>query len=555
MLNKFTLFLLLVGLTAFYACKDKLVDNPLTNKPPTTKIFLNPDSNKTVSQQPSNIHLYWSGDDPDGTVLGFYFKWDDDTSWTFTTKNDSLFLLQVGAVNRSFTVKVAAVDNSGNGIYDSDIIQNGIHYGAEPFTDFNGNGVRDANVGEPYTDLNGNGKYDPGEPYTDLNGNGKIDFSEPFIDIGLIDPNPATLTIPIKNTAPTIVWDALSTHPDISFSVMTFGWDVADIDGDMIHGVNTIQNINIALNDTTKFVSLNGTVSVITIRTSNFNSADPLMDIYINGIPTNLPINSQTGDTIRLPGLKFDANNIFYVQVVDISGAESAWISSAAQPNSNPGWFVKRPKGNVALVNNYSGFNPPSSFYTNIMDSLFSGKYDVIDLVNQKLPYINSTFLETVKLFKGILWYTDNNPSLDLAGATVQKITAANVKIFFSMLFPLPTTDDLNVIQGFLPIRSDSSSYISTLKTNVVVSDTSHTGYPTLKVSVPFNRVRGFFLNPSVTPIYYCPNKELAGFVGFENSSKNIFFLGLPLNSMDGIPGSVAQLLTKVFFQDFNITP
>ncbi|MDR3668629.1 MAG: hypothetical protein P4L35_17450 [Ignavibacteriaceae bacterium] len=512
MLNKFTLFLLLAGLTAFYACKDKLVDNPNPNQPPTTKIFLNPDS--TISLQQSNIHLYWSGDDPDGTVMGFYFSWDG-IHWSFTTKNDSLFSLQIGAVDTIYSFRVAAVDNSGSGKYISDVYQNGIHFGPEPFTD-----------------LNGNGKWDAGEP---------------FVDIGLIDPHPARLKVPIKNTAPTVAWDALSTHPDTSYTAMTFGWDAADIDGDANHGVNTIQSIHIALNDTNKFVSLNGTVSVVTIRTSG----NPLMDIYINGDVTDQPVDS-AGHKIQLAGLAFNSNNIFYVQAQDISGAKSPWISSATQPKSNPGWFVKKPQGTIGLVNNYAAYDNPGNFYPEMMDSI-NYKYDVIDLVNQTLPYINITFLETVKLFKGILWYTDNNPSLDLANATVQKISAAGVKIFFTMLFP-QTLDVVSQVQGFLPIRSDSSSYLAIIAPNKIISDTNHV-YPTLKVSTSFPRVRAFFLNSGDIPIYYFPNKELAGFIGFENSDKSIFFIGAPLHKMIGNPGSVAQLLTKVFFQDFNITP
>jgi len=526
MLNKFTVILLLAGLTAFFACKDKVVDNPLANKPPTTKIFLSPDS--SVSQQQSKIHLYWTGDDPDGQIVGYYFSWDG-VNWTFTSKNDSLFSLQIGAVNATFTFRVSAVDNSGSGGYVSDVYQNGIHYGPEPFKD-----------------LNGNGKWDAGEPY---------------VSIGLIDPNPAILKLPIKNTAPTIAWDALSTHPDTSFTVMTFGWDAADIDGDMYHGLNTIVHIDIALNDTTKFVEMNGTVSIVTIRTSDFTNPNPLMDIYINGDVTNQPVDS-TGNKIKLPGLVYNSNNVFYVRAVDNSGAKSPFIASTTQTptvtNHNNGkWFVKKPVGNIALVNNYAAYSSPgtapSDFYPPMMDSLgLTGKYDVIDLVKQIPPYINITFLETVKLFKGLIWYTDNAPSLDLANATVQKITAANVKIFFTMLFP--QTIDLNQIGGFLPISADTSYYLSVIAPNKLVRDTSNSGYSNLKVASSFQRVRSFKLNPGVTPIYYFPNKELSGYIGFENSSKNIFFIGMPLHKMNGIPGAAA-LLSKVLFNDFNLTP
>src|ERR1035437_7882632 len=525
MLNKFTLFLLLAGLTAFYACKDKLVDNPLKNQPPTTKIFLD-----TVSlPQQSRIHLYWSGDSPDGTVLGFYFSWNGGTTWTFTSKNDSLFSLQIGAADSLFGFRVAAVDNSGNGQYDSDVHQINshqvdVHFGPEPFTD-----------------LNGNGKWDPGEP---------------FVDIGLIDPNPAKLSLPITNTAPVVVWDILSFHPDTSFTAMTFGWDAADLDGN-----STIQNIDIALNDTNNFVVLNGAVAAVTIRTNDFTNPNPLMDIYINGDTTNQPVNLVTGKKIKLPGLIYNSNNVFYVRAVDISNAKSPWISSATQANSKPGWFVKKPHSNFAIVNNYSAFGGTGTFYPDMMDSLkvyknYALGYDLIDLVNENLPYRNYTFLETVKLFKGILWYTDNAPSLDLAGATVQKISAAGVKIFFSMLFPQSAIYDLNVIQQFLPILSDTSSYLAQLAPGKIVRDTTFLpGYPTLKVTSAVQRLIGFNLNPSVYPTYYFPNNELGRYVGFENKSKNIFFIALPLNKMNGIPGSVVELLYKVLFNDFNLTP
>ena len=36
---------------------------------------------------------------------------------------------------------------------------------------------------------------------------------EKFFDIGLIDPTPASLNVPLKNTAPTISWNTLSTTP------------------------------------------------------------------------------------------------------------------------------------------------------------------------------------------------------------------------------------------------------------------------------------------------------------------------------------------------------
>jgi len=516
MTNKFIAAVVLLGMIFISACNEKITDSPIANKAPITKVFLIPDS--TVSQQQSTIKLHWSGDDPDGFVVGYYISWNGH-DWTFTPKNDSLFALQIGAVDTTFNFKVSAVDNSGNGVYDAQITQNNISYGHEPFTDVNGNGVHDGD--------------------------------EPFTDIGLIDPNPAALKLPIKNTAPTIEWNILSTHPDTSFTVMSFGWNANDIDGD-----NTIQNLNIALNDTTNFVSINGGVKMITIKTKDFANANPLMDILIDGDPNNLAANEITGQKIKLPGLIYDANNIFYVQVVDISGAKSIWLSSSIQKNSKPGWFVKKPKGKIVIVDDYKKSDNAPGFYSSMLgDSLqLYGKYDVYDIYTQKPPFLNSTFLETIKLFDAVLWYADNDPSLDLASSSVQKYTTFGGKIFFSLQFPQAV--DMTQIQGFLPVIPDSSDYLTFLPTGATVTDASANGYPQLQVTSSLARARSFYLsNIGVTPIYFFPSHEMKGYIGFENNEKNIFFIGMPLHRINGIPGSVKNLLTKVLFQDFNLTP
>lgn len=505
-MKKIILLLVVLLLPVFLnSCYEKLVDNPVGNKPPNTYLFLFPDS--TISSQPSRLKVHWSGDDPDGFVIGFYFSWDS-LNWTFTQNNDSLFALQIGAVDTNYIFLVAAVDNSGDGIYNAKVFQNGIDFGPEP-----------------YTDLNGNGKYDQGEP---------------FIDIGLIDPTPARLYFPIKNTAPVVSWNTLSFLPDTSFPAMTFGWEASDLDGD-----ETIEHINIALNDTANFVSLNGSVRRITVRTKDFNSANPQMDILIDGNPNNLA-------EVKLPGLKLNDDNVFYVQAVDVSGAKSPFISL---PGSSKTWYVKKPKGKLLLIDNYTVFDDANDFYSAMMDSLgLYDKYDFYDLQSQKPPYINITFLETIKLFGYSIWFTDTNPSLDLASSSVSKYLDAGGKVLFSMQFPANV--DLTVIQGFLPIIADSSDSRSSIFAGVKISaDTTQPVYPNLETSISIFRVRTFYLSQiGVVPIYYFPNNELKGFLGFSNSEKSLFFFGLPLNKVNAGNSNVKALLSKVLFQDFGLT-
>ncbi|MDX1702257.1 MAG: hypothetical protein R3250_16640, partial [Melioribacteraceae bacterium] len=183
----------------FIGCDNTLNDEPLINEVPETSLFLFPDDN--ISQQKSRLHVHWWGDDSDGLIVGFIFKWEGiDSLWSFTTSNDSIFALPIGTVDTSYLFSVSAVDNSGNGHYDESVFLNGIEIMAEPYIDQNENGV-----------------YDEGE------------F---FYDFGAIDETPAIQKFPIRNSAPEVGWNDISVLPERSFPTITVGWDASDLDGD-----------------------------------------------------------------------------------------------------------------------------------------------------------------------------------------------------------------------------------------------------------------------------------------------------------------------------------
>jgi hypothetical protein len=320
---------------------------------------------------------------------------------------------------------------------------------------------------------------------------------------------------------------------------MSFGWEAEDLEGD-----ETIAQINIALNDTSNLISINGSIRRITLRTKDYD--DPKMEILVEGNQNNiLPI--------RLPGLRINANNKFYIQAVDISGATSPWISL---PGEGKNWYVKKPSSKLVIVDDYTSVDDAAGFYSKMMDSLgLVQSYDVYDIHTQLPPFINITFLESIKLFENVLWYSDNNPSLDLANASTQSYMDAGGKILFSIQFP--QTVDLVNIQGFLPIITDSSESRTTIFGGVKISaDTTQPTYPILETSTSLFRIKTFYLGSlGVIPIYYFPNSELKGYIGFSNSAKSLFFIGLPLHKINGGNANVKSLLSKVLFQDFGLSP
>jgi len=520
MIKLLRLVLLFTSGLILLCCAEDAVNNPVGNQPPNTGLFLYPDS--TITQQPSRLKVHWWGDDPDGIIVGFYFMWEGiDSSWIFTVENDSTFSLPIGSADTTYKLMVSAVDGSGNSFYDNEVIQNGINYGSEPFIDENGNGV--------------------------------FDEGEKFYDLGLIDPTPASLIFPIKNTPPVLEWSELSFLPDSSFPVMTFRWNADDLDG-----VETIESINIALNDTNNFVTLDGSIRLITLRIKDVQSFPPEMEIMINGSDQNI-------FPELLSGLILDAENKFYVQAVDLSGAESNRI---VLPDSNEIWYVKKPKGKVLIFDDLTASSSnleATLFYRNMFGTIgggsLAGKYDEYDLANQVLPFENLTLFETIRLFPYTFWYSGSSPSLDLLNIVTNKYLQQGGKIAFSLTLQdssLTFPFDLSTLQGFLPIDSVSAIIPQgfLLPGADVLPASVQVDYPPLKTSVTIAFVRTFTPNSVITTeIYELINPQISGTIGFITTDKSRFFIGLPLHQCNGGDQNVDELLDKVFFEEFGLVP
>ena len=189
-----------------------------------------------------------------------------------------------------------------------------------------------------------------------------------------------------------------------------------------------------------------------------------------------------------------------------------------------------------------------------MMDSLgLSTNYNVLDPLNQPLPYRSVTFLQTLKLFKYVLWYSDNNPTFDLMASSSQKFLDAGGKIAFSTQFL--QNIDLAVISSFLPVNSDTVYARNSIVSGTVISaDTTDPAYPEIATTASLFRLKSFSLNSlGSIPLYYFPNHELSGYIGFYNNTKSIFFIGLPLNKCNGGSANVRALLNKVLIEDFGV--
>ncbi|MDQ3019756.1 MAG: hypothetical protein M3R36_04185 [Bacteroidota bacterium] len=99
------IFVALIGLT--FSCSDP-VTGTIENQPPETYLSLFPDS--IIAPGSTLKKIQWWGDDPDGFVKGFRVSFDS-VNWTFTTENDSTFVLSITGNDSTFRFYVAAVDD------------------------------------------------------------------------------------------------------------------------------------------------------------------------------------------------------------------------------------------------------------------------------------------------------------------------------------------------------------------------------------------------------------------------------------------------------------
>jgi hypothetical protein len=271
---------------------------------------------------------------------------------------------------------------------------------------------------------------------------------------GLVDPFPARLALPINNTPPFVAFVTKSDVPESTYTVATFQWQGSDVDGD-----ETIMQYLYALDDTTdplKWKSLNGDVSRVTLRKSD--------------------------------GLT-EGRHVFYLRARDIAGAYSSTIRMPIDTNKI--WYVKEPKGDFLIIDDYGIADGTASFYTQLFDTLMGGRLRGVDVWDIKAGYtntsrgkyvpalVNPTVSETMKLFKYIFWYADYQPQLEIAQGAIPEVKKAGTKILFVNGFSQFPPDQRG-FGDFAPVENVEPSYFTSIllsNDSVVAVDPT---YPTL---------------------------------------------------------------------------
>tara|TARA_B100001245_G_scaffold226299_1_gene201631 strand:- start:2131 stop:3582 length:1452 start_codon:yes stop_codon:yes gene_type:complete len=126
-----------------------------------------------------------------------------------------------------------------------------------------------------------------------------------------IDPTPAYLKVPLKNSPPSASFNNDRGPRDTAFCVSTFYWTASDPDGDQ-----TIQQVYIRFND--------GNWTEISTRE---NLISFLVDTAVSSGPATAKLyygRNDQPENLEIDGLKVGEDNVLYLKSVDLAGTESA---------------------------------------------------------------------------------------------------------------------------------------------------------------------------------------------------------------------------------------
>jgi len=363
-------------------------------------------------------------------------------------------------------------------------------------------------------------------------------------DQGLIDPKPASLRYPIHNSPPVISFVFQSDVPDTTFPVATFQWNASDIDGN-----ETIVGFYYVLDDTTNFANwkyLSNDINRVTLFKS---------DGLVEGA------------------------HVFYLRTRDVAGAYSQTIRMPLDTAKM--WYVKEPKSDFLIVDDYKTVDAAASFYNQIFDTLMNGRFKVKDVWDIKdgwtetnrgryMPaLVTPTFTESIKLFKYILWYCDGNPQMDVAQSSLPAFKAAGGKIIFVTGFP-QFPPDARGFGDFAPIDnvepSSFKNFLFAKDSLVAVTDQT---YPTLyrdANSTGYTFPRGLLPKGNARIIYHmgkspqwATRDTIPIIMGVKDADQpSIVMLSILLhrfggNPNGGIPNNVPVFLRKVFYDEFGV--
>jgi hypothetical protein len=234
-------------------------------------------------------------------------------------------------------------------------------------------------------------------------------------------------------------------------------------------------------------------------------------------------------------------------------------------------WFARIPKTDLLIVDDYGPTDDTPAFYAGITDTLLGGRYRGADVFDIKYgasstkkgafvpPFVNPTFIETLKLFKHVLWYSDNNPTIDVAQLSLAQYQQSGGHVLYTASFPESALDPRGGITDYAPVDSLTPQSITFIPANTrLEAHAESPGYPALvrdTKGTPVAFIRGLFRKINASNLYTLaadPRWSGQPVVAVRSGDRRFVIFSIPLHRFDG-SGNAGAVIRQVFEQEFGV--
>jgi hypothetical protein len=375
---------------------------------------------------------------------------------------------------------------------------------------------------------------------------------------GQIDPTPAVMVFPVKNTPPVIAFDYSTGRKTSALGAFRYNWIAADVDGEQ-----DIQFIEVVLNDTNAAAyQLPGNTTAASFVASVSNGVfDAQMLVYQN--------QRTIAQSDKLQGIVFNTRNKIFIRAVDRVGARSRWVTDSI--------VVKQPVSDFLVVNDYrASATTVGNFYINQIRALGATyqNFDTVQSIIDQLPADAFTTTQVFNFYRRVVWFSDDpNSTLALAQLVTREFFQLGGRMF--LVCEIPNDYPYNSsFFGFTPVQQMVVPPAgTTLRMNTGAEMFPHTagnGWPTLKATSILSSARPFITfsqpsgsvtydstcranlsaqNTSGTTAWTGASNVMSRRLKLSNGKPDMIFLTLPLNRLNG-NNNMDSLFRKALVSD-----
>ncbi len=368
---------------------------------------------------------------------------------------------------------------------------------------------------------------------------------------GLVDPTPAYLKVPLKNTPPVALFTEKGFPADSVNIVTTFRWTASDVDGN-----ETITKAYLKANqgDWLEIDVNENLISLVPTNPSISGPTDAFVYYGSNSTPLALP----------LTGLVVGDTNTFYIKVVDFANAES-------EPDTSSTVFVKPKTSDVLFVTGLP--SGPSNIYKSTLNQTISN-FDEADYYlnggKYQPGYWSPTFDHILSHYSTLIFVSDESSFtnsvngrkdvlLEFAAPSIQYFSNNGGKSFIITSFT--KGQDITGIASTLPIDSLSSAVgQARLVPDSTISSPLGSGFPSLQPTFIISGVSPFYMSTDAEEVYIGHLVKQGGWTGPSTvGARRIadgkiyqYFFSVQLYKLDQQLSDLQILFDQILNNDFN---